>query len=568
MSKTRQHTKATANGTKGSLESAGRLPRYARKVTIVAFAFSGMAALMYEVLWTRELSLVFGSTVYAVSMMLAAFMSGLSLGAFLGGRWADRSPNLYILFARLEFGIGVLGLITLVLVQALPGIYFMVFDAARPSFGVFFLLQMLLSFLVMLAPTTLMGATFPVVTKIATQALDELGTEVGNVYSINTLGSIAGSLGTGFLLIPLIGVKSTTVAAACVNIAVASVVWFVAGRRLTGKALAVLGILMAGAFAAAFGTSQAAFAHNFYRIGDFATSQEYEQYRDSLTTRFFADDVHGRVVVLEEPGGDLLMQNSGKVEGSTGPLDRQTTALLANLPMASAVSTESVLVVGLGTGFTARAALAGGADSVSTVEINQAVVEASRLFVGDELDDDPRHEVHVTDARNYLAATEDRYDVVTSEPSYPLSTHVSHLFTLEFYRLVESRLRDDGVFCQWIPRYLLRDEDTLMMLKTFAEAFPNMQVWGSNQGQDEAVDLLLIGIKGDRVPDPGEVHASVTEVVGPLDFSYYAGQAEVMQATSDPLVPLNTDDKPLLEFRAPRNQIEFYRNGLEGLRRE
>ena len=568
MSKTRRHTRTPAAGTKGPAENTQKQHSHARTVAVVAFAFSGMAALMYEVLWTRELSLVFGSTVYAVSMMLAAFMSGLSLGAFLGGRWADRSSSLYILFARLEFGIGILGLVTLVLVQALPGIYFMVFDAARPSFGVFFLLQMLLSFLVMLAPTTLMGATFPVVTKIATQALDELGTEVGNVYSINTLGSIAGSLGTGFLLIPLIGVKATTVAAACVNIVVATVVWFVAGRRVTGKAVAVLGILLAGAFAAAFATSQAAFAHNFYRIGDFATSQEYEQYRDSLKTRFFADDVHGRVVVLEEPGGDLLLQNSGKVEGSTGPLDRQTTELLAHLPMASAVSTESVLVVGLGTGFTARAALEGGADSVNTVEINQAVVEASKLFVGDELESDPRHEVHVTDARNYLAATKEHYDVVTSEPSYPLSTHVSHLFTLEFYRLVESRLRDDGVFCQWIPRYLLRDEDTLMMLRTFAEAFPNVQVWGSNQGQDEAVDLLLIGIKGNRVPDPEAVHARVTDAIGPLDFSYYAGAAEVAQATSDASVPINTDDRPLLEFRAPRNQIEFYRDGLAGLRQE
>ncbi|MCG2808021.1 MAG: hypothetical protein L6413_07105, partial [Coriobacteriia bacterium] len=181
MSKTRQHTRNVAAGVMSSAETAQKLHSHARTIAVVAFAFSGMAALMYEVLWTRELSLVFGSTVYAVSMMLAAFMSGLSLGAFLGGRWADRSPNLYILFARLEFGIGVLGLVTLVLVQALPGIYFMVFDAARPSFGVFFLLQMLLSFLVMLAPTTLMGATFPVVTKIATQALDELGTEVGNV---------------------------------------------------------------------------------------------------------------------------------------------------------------------------------------------------------------------------------------------------------------------------------------------------------------------------------------------------------------------------------------------------
>jgi len=426
---------------------------------------------------------------------------------------------------------------------------------------------MALSFLVMLAPTTLMGATFPVVTRIATVALDEVGTDVGTVYSVNTLGSIIGSLATGFLLIPLIGVKATTLVAAGLNIGVAAVVWSLSGKKVTGKVAAVAGSVLLLAVMAAFASQQAAFAHNFYRIGDFATAQEYREYRDSLKTRFFADDVHGRVVVLEEPSGDLLMQNSGKVEGSTGPLDRQTTSLLALLPMHSAASTESVLVIGLGTGFTARAALEAGAGSVDTVEINDAVVEASKLFVGDDLASNPDHSVFVMDARNYLAGSDAGYDVITSEPSYPLSTHVSHLFTLEFYRLAESRLSEDGVFCQWIPRYLLRDEDTLMMLKTFAEVFPNVAVWGSNQGQDEAVDLLLIGTKGARQADPAAVQAAVIEAMGPTDFSYYAGPDEVAQATSDPEIPLNTDDRPLLEFRAPRNQIEFYREGLEGLRR-
>ena len=187
---------------------------------VIAFAFSGAAALMYEVLWTRELSLVFGSTVYAVSMMLAAFMSGLSFGAWLGGKWADKSENLIGLFAKLEFGIAVFGLLSIPLVQVLPSVYFYIYDAVRPGFLLFFIFQMLLSFLIMLVPTTFMGATFPVVSKVNTAALDELGTDVGNVYSINTLGSIAGSLLAGFLLIPLIGVKATTFVAAALNLIV------------------------------------------------------------------------------------------------------------------------------------------------------------------------------------------------------------------------------------------------------------------------------------------------------------------------------------------------------------
>jgi spermidine synthase len=209
------------------------VPR-SRKLAVAAFAFSGMAALIYEVIWTRELSLVFGSTVYAVSMMLTAFMSGLSLGSFMGGKWADRSKNLIALFGRLELGIAVFGLLTIPLIQVLPTLYFFVYNTIKPSFVLFFFFQLLLSFVIMLIPTTFMGATFPVVTKINATSLEELGLDVGNVYSINTVGSIVGSLGSGFMLIPLIGIKGTTFVAAGLNLFVAASMIVVSNSRQRG----------------------------------------------------------------------------------------------------------------------------------------------------------------------------------------------------------------------------------------------------------------------------------------------------------------------------------------------
>ena len=262
------------------------------------------------------------------------------------------------------------------------------------------------------------------------------------------------------------------------------------------------------------------------------------------------------MVVFETPDGERHLQNSGKVEGSTQELDRQTTSLLSLLPIAAAEEPKSVLVVGLGTGFTTEAALDAGMERVDTVEINDSVVTASEYFVEDRVESNPASEIFVTDARNYLETTDRTYDVITSEPSYPLSTHVSHLFTQEFYELAKSRLNDDGVYCQWIPRYLLTDEDTLMMMKTFAEVFPNSYIWGSNQGGDEAVDMLLIGVNGDRALDPSEIDEAV-RLSAPiaLDFGYFGGPDDVAEAVADPSIPVNTDDLPYLEFRAPRNQI-------------
>ncbi|PKQ15119.1 MAG: hypothetical protein CVT67_11035 [Actinobacteria bacterium HGW-Actinobacteria-7] len=542
--------------------------RTVRRVAMAAFAFSGMAALIYEVVWTRELSLVFGSTVYAVSMMLASFMSGLSLGAFLGGKWADKSPNLSFLFGKLEFGVGIFGLLTIPLIQAMPTIYFFVYDSLRPSFVVFFVIQMLLSFLIMLVPTTFMGATFPVVTKLSTQSLAELGADVGDVYSINTLGSIAGSLAAGFMLIPLIGVKGTTFVAAALNVVVASIMVLLAKDPSAKRLVTVGAVVLAVIAGAGVMTQESVFAHNFYRIGEYQTYDDYLAAKAQAKLLFHADDVHGSVEVFEDGSSSRKLQNSGKIEGSDSQLDRQTTSLLALLPMYSSRSIDEVLIVGLGTGLTSKAALDAGAGELDTVEINRSVADASRYFVGDQVANDPRAEIHFTDARNYLFRSGTTWDVISSEPSYPLSTHVSHLFTREFYQLVDEHLADGGAFCQWIPRYLLTDEDTLMMLKTFVDVFPNSYVWGSNQGADEAVDMMLIGIKGDTPVDTQAVESKVRAAakLTNLDFALFATADEVRAATADPTIPLNTDDRPLLEFRTPRNQIDFYRAGVAGLK--
>lgn len=529
-----------------------------------------MAALIYEVVWSRELSLIFGSTVYAVSMMLTAFMSGLSLGGFLGGKWADKSKNLFALFGKLELAIAIFGLLTIPLIQVLPTLYFFIYNTLKPSFYLFFVFQLLLSFLIMLAPTTFMGATFPVVAKINTLSIEELGNDVGNVYSINTVGSILGSLGAGFLLIPLIGIKGTTFVAASLNLLVSTTMIFASKSALSKKLLAtsIVALAMAGILTAL--VQPPAIAHNFYRIADYQSYDEYKAYLNNISTLFFADDLHGRVTVFEVPGGERSLVNDGKVEGSNTLYDRQVTSLLALVPMMSTEDPKSVFVIGLGTGFTAYAALYGSGAQVDVVEINKSVLSASKYFVGDTVENHPRAKFYINDARNHLYLEDKKYDVITSEPSYPVSTHVSHLFTKDFFELVSKRLSKDGVYCQWIPRYVMRDEDMLMMFKTFTSVFPNTYVWGVNYGTSQAQDVMLIGVNGSRWLDVEKIERNVREVaarrlsLSQLEFSFFAGPSTVLELAQGKLpdgrpIPLNTDDKPILEFVAPRNHIMFFR---------
>lgn len=550
------------------------------KMAVFAFAFSGMAALIYEVIWTRELSLVFGSTVYAVSMMLTAFMSGLSLGAFLGGRWADRSKNLIALFGTLELGIGIFGLLTIPLIQVLPTLYFLVYNTLKPSFYLFFFFQLLLSFVIMLIPTTFMGATFPVVTKINTASIEKLGNDVGNVYSINTVGSILGSLGAGFFLIPLIGVKATTFTAAGLNLLVASAMIFISKSVMAKKWLGAGVMILAVIGTTAAMVRPPAIDHNFYRIADYSSYDEYREYVNDLTTLFFNDGLYGRVTVFQGPSGERSLSTDGKVEGSSTEYDRQVMSLFALIPdesLRSVRDPKSILVIGLGTGYTAYAALYGTNANIDIAEINQAVLDASKYFVGDSIDTNPRAKFYLNDARNYLYMTNKKYDVVTSEPSYPVSTHITPLFTKEMFQIVAKHLNKDGVYCQWVPRYIMRDDDMLMMFKTFTSVFPNTYVWGSNYGANQAQDVLMIGINGNKKLDVKQIAENVRKVgrdklkFSSLDFSFYAYPDTIVKLAKGTLsdgspIPFNTDDCPLLEFQAPKNHIDFFREGTSAFK--
>lgn len=191
-----------------------------RRLLLLAFAISGMTALIYEVVWIRPLQLIFGSTIYAVSTMLTTFTVGFSLGSYLFRNKAEESKNAVLLFAILELGIGLYGLIILALFKILPSIYLSLLFI--PGFR---FIQFLLCFTVLIIPTTLMGAIWPMVNRAYIAEMDRLGKDVGKLYSFNSFGSALGPIVAGFLLIPLFGIANTAVFAASLNLLVATSVF-------------------------------------------------------------------------------------------------------------------------------------------------------------------------------------------------------------------------------------------------------------------------------------------------------------------------------------------------------
>ncbi len=186
----------------------------------LCFFFSGAAGLVYEIVWVRMLGLVFGHTVFAITTVLAAFMAGLALGASLFGRLIDRQGRPLQVYGLLEVAIGLYALLIPLLFALAQTLYVWLYRSLGFSLVALTAAQFILAFLILLLPTTLMGGTLPVLSKFFVREVEGLGRKVADLYALNTFGAVVGSAAAGFVLLPAIGVKITTILAAAINLGI------------------------------------------------------------------------------------------------------------------------------------------------------------------------------------------------------------------------------------------------------------------------------------------------------------------------------------------------------------
>jgi spermidine synthase len=184
------------------------------------FLLSGATGLIYEVLWARMLGLVFGATTLAVSTVLAAFMGGLAFGSALAGRLAKRIRKPLLTYGWIEIGIAAYALLVPFLFSWIDNLYAVIWQQFHPSFFVFSLCRFVLSCALLLLPTTLMGATLPVLSAALLHSSQRNSNSVTRLYACNLAGAIIGTLLAGFVLLPTFGVRITIVVAAAINVIV------------------------------------------------------------------------------------------------------------------------------------------------------------------------------------------------------------------------------------------------------------------------------------------------------------------------------------------------------------
>jgi len=559
----------------------GRLTGSSRLVFALLFALSGFAALALQIAWVRVFTLIFGSSVYSFSAVLGVYLLGLALGSALVARLLHRLDSTAA-FGRLQLVLGLAAGLVLFTFPRLPEAMLAMGAAAGASWGALLASEVMLTAFLILVPCLLLGAAFPIATRVLQTG--DGGHAAGFAYAVNTLGTIAGSLVAGFVAVPELGAQNTIVATVALILAIglASIGLGVARRQAPATEL-VLGVAGAalGAVVIALaprwdpvlmnsGTFRPVRARGLEFFAGVAGGDGRKAWRATRIDRvlYYREGINGSVMVTtNQSARDRWLHLSGKVDASTG--DMATQVLLGLIPAALADSGARAAVIGLGSGYTLAAALAAGAGPTDVIELERGVVEGSRFFhpEGEGPLADPRVNLIVGDARTHIQHGAGRYGLIVSEPTNPWVAGVNNVFTVDFYRRVARRLEPGGVFCQWLQLYELSPETFGSLVASFLEVFPEGQlfcVWPH-------VDLIMVSGPPGRALDLNRLRTpaarrllEIANVGEPENLAaYYAGPLSALREAAAGAT-LNRDDRPVVEYRAPRDLVRIGRSAAHG----
>jgi spermidine synthase len=565
----RRHEGPREEGPAPAAERSG----LSREVRVLAAALflSGLAALSYEILWSRLLGLVLGSSIYAFTLILAIYLAGLALGAWAWATWGGKRSVGPGTLALLQAGIAFFALLTFPLVNTMPYWVARFLPGLHSSFLAVQGFYALLIAVLLLAATVLMGATIPAGIQMVTRSDRGMARRVGALYAFNTMGAILGSFLAGFVLIPQLGIRASFLLTAAVSLGT-GLLLLVGIRHPRGRTLAAAGLVTA--LLAGFMLLLPPL--NVHRLAEgshlyFKKFQPYlynPEVYDFFTKEFnrlpfYRDGLSCTVGVLTTYDGAVssLILN-GKADASNAAEDMISQVLLAYVPMALYPDASRVLIIGMGSGVTLGSVLEFPVREAVQVELEAEVVRASRFFKdknGDCLADG-RTALVVEDGRNYLQACREPFDIIISEPSNPWMPGVANLFSVESFRLLKEKTRSPGIVCQWLQLYNMDPRDVKTILKGFHAVFPDMAVFHTS-----TADLLLIGFKGAftlnpqraeetlMAGDPG-IQRKLREIGFPDVYALWEwswiGDGRALRGFWDGPGPLNTDDRPVLEARA------------------
>jgi spermidine synthase len=532
---------------------------------------SGFGFLLLELIWYRMLAPVLGGSTFTFGLILALVLGGIGLGGYAYSRRVEETPATLADLARTTA--------LLALLVSMPfaaGDTIAIYAAFTRDLGNWGFLSLVASWasiagLVVFPAALVSGYQFPLLFALLGRGRQRVATDIGHLYGANTLGSIAGALLGGFVLIPSAGaVFSWQLAGAM--FAVTALAALVVSLACEPRRWAFAGWTVALASAALVASSTpgptAAFRHAPIGAGRSRLSgldrNELRAWRYWQNASFLWewDGIESAVGVAATNGYTFSI--NGKVDGSVFA-DRGTQAMLGLLPALLIDRARSAFVVGLGTGMTAGwLSQVPGMDRVDVAELEPAIGEVARLAAGVNHDvmNRPNVFVHFGDGREHLLTSDRRYDLILSEPSNPYRSGIASLYTEEFYSVVRSRLAPGGIFGQWVQDYEMDALSLRSIAHTLTRVFGAVELW-----QTEAGDLLFLGSEAELTHDVARLRDRIAtepfksalprlwlvqDVEGVLSH-FVAGPRVVEQMATHLDPPLNTDDQNFLEYAFARS---------------
>ncbi len=538
-------------------EPAAAPPSDKRSLAIVpaaAFFISGLASLVLEMGWSRLSAGFLFTGVLNVSMSLALILVGFAIGGAASAGLADRTSAprrlTAVFFAAAAF-VAALGMSNIELLTAMGASD--VYAPTPTQFGGLLGL--------VFAPSVLMGATFPLLTRVLVTSHERLGTQLGGYYALNTVGTVLGGLLAPFWLIPTIGTSLTIVLAIGLQLVVAVML---AASETTPATSAVQ----------RFGVGVAAIVTAVVLYGERdayheqIVAQAKRTYPSWAEEVAFREGVDSTVVLWTVPeGARQTVQNDDniyrvQVNASTlVAFDTNETKLMAHLPLMAVPNPKRALVICFGVGNTFRSALSHDID-VDVVDINPGMPPLARIHQKNPSAtfDDPKGHIYINDGRNFLQLSRQPYDMITLDPAPPLwGMGVNNIQSREFFQLISDHLSDDGVAEAWLLADL--EGDFPAMLRAFREAFPHVAVF-------KGASYLAFHVLGSKKPlrfsqsrlNDLFIRPRIRADLGEKDIKFFSpemirGLYVTDEQGVDQVVanvrPV-TDDWPILEYRMLR----------------
>jgi len=469
-----------------------------RKQALLVLFATGFVAIATEVGWTKYLSIFTGTTIYGFAAILAIFLFGIAAGAWVIRSYLDdiKRPEYWMAVGLVSLGVSLL--FSRGMLSYLPAFYESVNHFPVEAW-VRHAVKYIIVFFMLIVPTVLFGALFPLSLKLYCGGLTGIRTRIGKAYAINTVASILGSVVAGFWVIPYYG-TNVLLTGAAIALLLLSIVFIRPVVGLVPRSVIVTLIVLG-------------ISANWYfpsiNFKPLIASVQYQRDDDGNRVKnpevLFVKEGKAGVISLVSYGGRYVyLQNNGLNESGFDQEDDLRVPvpeyLLGLIPYFLHDNPKSAFVVGFGGGYTTTAlTLTQELENIKVVELEPAVIDAGEFMAGGPMPvlQDPRVTLEFNDARNTLLLEQSKYDIIASQPSHPWLSRASTVFTKEFFEIVHSRLADGGIYGQWVSLFRMDATTLRSILQAFYSVFPN----GATFADMSSGDFLLFGSENKLVFD-------------------------------------------------------------------